>query len=88
MKNEPEIFIDPNALFYLKEEEEKGELKWTGELVSCCNCKNKEAEGYKLFNSGSGKWESHYYYCSSCGYDSWARAINDFNEDLNFLGGV
>lgn len=87
MENEPEIFIDPNALVYLKEMEEKGELRWTGTFVSCCLCENEEAEEYELFNSGSGGWELNYY-CKSCGYDSWARFVDDFNFDMCVLGGV
>jgi len=89
MENEgkPIIFIDPNILFDLQEEEEKGRLKWTGNLTVCCNCKNTEARTYELLNSGVNRWDV-YYYCDFCGYDSWAQAIDDFNFDMNVLGGV
>ena len=65
--------------------QKEGNLTWTGKCHECPHC-YKAAVEYKLWNS-AGIWEDHFF-CSSCGFDSWTKQVDDFNFDLNVLGGV
>ena len=78
--------IDERRLEELSLLVQKGEVKWTEyKTKECPNCQ-KLAREYQLWNS-AGRWDTEHF-CDHCGFDSWVKKTDDFNFDLNVLGGV